>query len=413
MQKSLILLLALLISVTVFAGDTLIALDPFQNNAEHALQVLADGTLSLDFNDVPISDILQSLAEQANKNLIMPDKVAGNVTLHLRHVTWNDAFNTLLRLKNLTVQQQDNILIVTSNTQAPSTALGSMVIKINYAKAADLAGLLKGANVLSKQGNISADPRTNRLWVQDQLQQLKEARQFITQLDVPVKQVLIKARIVSVNQDCLQELGVKFGTVNTIDSLKMGGLTMNMPIAIPQNGRFNIAIAKLSPNTLLDLELSALESEGRGKVISSPELTTADRTPAFIEAGEEVPYQERTTSGATSVAFKKAVLSLKVVPQIVQPQQLILNLTVNQDKLSSLSVHGVPVIQTREIETQVAVNNGETVVLGGIYEQTQHETVQRIPFLSALPLVGHLFQDRTAQTDHRELLIFVTPQIVG
>lgn len=380
----------------------------------------ANGKLSLNFEDIKVRDLLQLLAEYAHVNIIISDSIQGGITLHLQNVTWQQALDGILSMANLTKREQGNVIFITP-TNAVNTAdtmsTNATLIRLHYANATDMANLLKTqiGGLLSKNGMVSADPRTNSLVIQDTSEKIANARNFIQHLDIPVKQILIKARIVNVDDNCLHELGVKFSTVNTNNSLSVDGLSMDMPIAInkDQNGQFNIAIAKLGPDTLLDLELSALESEGHGKIISSPELTTADRTAAYIETGEEVPYQEKTSNGDTSVAFKKAVLGLKVTPEITPENKVILNLTVNQDKLSSINVDGVPVIQTRVIGTQVLVNNGQTIVLGGIYEQNDSNTIERIPFLGSLPVVGGLFRSQVTKSQRRELLIFVTPEIVS
>jgi type IV pilus assembly protein PilQ len=419
MKKFFFIALLVLISWTkTFAADVADR-NPFvkPQQLSEKMQSNMDGSISMNFVDVKVRDVLQMLAEYAGKNIVISDSVQGNLTFLLNHVTWQQALETVLIMKNLIKKEQGNVIYILTNNEINSNRLtmsSSELIKIHYANASDLAALLKSqeSGLLSKQGYVSADPRTNTLWVQDSPQHLALIRNFIQRLDVSVKQVLIKARIVNMDENCLKELGVKFGTVPSSNPLSLDGLAMDMPIAINHTGKFNIAIAKLGANTLLDLELSALESEGHAKIISSPELITADRTPAHIEAGEEVPYQERTPSGATSVAFKKAVLSLKVTPHVTPKGDILLNLTVNQDKLSAITVHGVPAIQTREIQTQVTVQNAQTIVLGGIYEQSDSRTVERIPFLGSLPVVGGLFRTQSTNSERKELLIFVTPKIV-
>lgn len=391
--------------------------DPFAESTLPLSFITAnqDGTISINVSEIKVNEMLRALAQYGNKNIVFADAVAGNLTLHLNHVSWQQALNTILIIKGLTQKQQGNVLLVFPNHDIKNyeTALPSELIPVHYAKAAELAGLLKGQenSLLSKSGYVSADPRTNAIWVQDTPQRLQIIHNFIKRLDVPVRQVLIKARIVSVDEGYLQELGIKFGTVNAKPTDLADGLNMDMPTAANTAGHFNIAVAKLGVNTLLDLELSALQSEGHGKIISSPELIAADRTAAYIESGEEVPYQERTTTGATSVAFKKAVLSLKVVPQVTNANNIILNLTVSEDKLSPIAVQGVPAIQKREVQTQVQVHNGQTLVLGGIYEQTDSNTTERIPFLASIPVAGILFRNKAVKAERKELLIFVTPEI--
>lgn len=393
--------------------------DPFVKSVS-PLSLIKPGpgdSITIDANDIKVSEILKSLAQYAGKNIVISDAVTGNLTLRLDQVSWQQALHTILIMKGLTQKEEGNVVFIFPNqdTKSFEAALPSALITVRYAKAAELAGLLKGQDnsLLSKSGHVSADPRTNAIWVQDTPERLQVIRNFIQRLDVPLRQVLIKARIVSIDTAYVKELGIKFGTANKNPANLDDGLNMDMPaFAANTAGHFNIAVATLGANTLLDLELSALESEGHGKIISTPELIAADRTPAYIESGDEVPYQERTTSGATSVAFKKAVLSLKVVPQVTDANTIVLNLTVSQDKLSPVAVQGVPAIQKRELQTQVQVRNGQTLVLGGIYEQTDSNAMERVPFLSQVPVAGVLFRNRAVKTDRKELLIFVTPEIM-
>lgn len=417
MKKIFLLFSCLIVTIAIFANDNITTRDPFQKQTLlPTVKQETDGTLSLDFNNIAVPEVLQLIVNYSGKNLVITDDVKGSLTLHLHRVTWQQALDTILLTQNLVLREQQNVLFISSKTSLQNVVATdtAKLIKVHYAKATDLATLLKNSEngLLSATGSVSADARTNSLWLRDAPARVAMALNYIQRLDVPLKQVLIKARIVNVDENCLQELGVKFGTVNTGSPLSLDGLGMDIPVSMPQNGRFNIAIAKLGPNTLLDLELSALESEGHGKIISSPELITADRTAAYIEAGEEVPYQEKTSSGATNVTFKKAVLSLKVIPQITPQNHILLNLTVNQDKVSSVTVNGVPAIQTREVQTQVAVHDGQTLVLGGIYEQTDSNTVERIPFLGSLPIVGNFFSNKVLKSERRELLVFVTPQVL-
>lgn len=419
-MRIIIIIFLFLSWANTFADNVGVNRDPFAKPelAATALNANQDGTLSLDFSSISVREVLRLLAEFARINMVMSDAVSGNVTLHLQRVTWQQALDTILILEGLSKQQQNNVIFIARANEIEantSSTLTSMIIPVHYAKAADLVTLLKSqdSSLWSKQGVIAADIRTNSLWIQETPQKIAAIRALLARLDQPVKQVLIQARIVNIDENYLQELGVKFGTVSGGNASVLDGLNMDLPVSVKSNGHFNIAIAKLGGNTLLDLELSALESEGHGKIISSPELVTADRMPAYIESGEEVPYQEKTSSGATNVTFKKAVLSLKVVPQITPEGHIFLDLTVNQDKLSPVTVNGVPAIQTREVRTQVLVNNGQTLVLGGIYEQTQSDNVERIPFLSAIPGVGKLFTNKVTRTERKELLIFVTPKIMA
>lgn len=415
-MKYLIWFMVVVINFNCLAADS-VQRNPFEktNVQPIIIQDVQPDKITLDVSDAAVREVLKALALHVQKNIIVSALVNNNITLHLQDVTWQQAFDTILFTENLTLHEKNNVLLVTGAEETAVQDINSFqLIKIRYAKATELMELINSneQNLLSKDGVITADPRTNSIWISDNPQRLTLVRNFIQHLDVPVKQVLIKARIVSVDENCLQELGVKFGTNNQQNSTLMDGLNMDMPLSVNQNGHFNLALAKLGANTVLDLELSALQSEGKGKIISSPELITADRTPAYIEAGEEVPYQEKTASGATNVAFKKAVLSLKVIPQISSKNQVLLNLTVNQDKLSAITVRGVPAIQTREVQTQVSVRNGQTLVLGGIYEQADSNENERIPFLSDIPVLGNFFSNKVNKSERKELLIFVTPQIM-
>lgn len=323
-----------------------------------------------------------------------------------------------------------------------SEVLKTEFITLNYAKAADIANLLKdkSTSLLSVRGGALADMRTNTLIVKDIPAALAEVKELLTQLDIPVKQVLIEARIVDMDTSFESDLGIRWGITKPkhlsgtikganemIENVQNGNLSfqqgniadrlnVNLPAssstgAVP--GSMGIALANLGNGYLLDLELSAIEDEGGGKVISSPRLLTANQHPAYIESGEEIPYQEATTSGATAVEFKKAVLSLTVTPQITSDNKIVLDLKVNQDRRSlQREVLGTPAINTRQLETNVLVDNGETIVLGGIYEETNNQEVHRIPFLGSIPIVGVFFRNTSKVHDKQELLIFITPKIM-
>lgn len=389
--------------------------DPFHLVSGKKLEYQENGKITLDYANISLKELLELLAKLDHKNIIVDDNVQGDLAIHLKDLTWQQAFDAILKLKNLKSNEQNGILWVTKSAEANQNLDSSIILPIYYAKATDLVALLKSSDnhLLSKQASISADARTNTLWLQDAPDRLQAVKDFISKVDVPLKQVMIKARIVSIDENCLQELGVKFSTVNTEGTVEGGGMKMDLPIAMRNPGQFNIAVAKLGANVLLDMELSALENEGKGKIISSPELVTADRTAAYIESGEEIPYQEKTSSGATNVAFKKAVLSLKVTPKVTKQEKMVLNLVVNQDKLSTVNVQGVPAIQTRQIETEVTIRNGETIALGGIFEQTDNHQEERVPVLGHIPIIKNLFKSQTDRHEKRELVIFVTPEIIG
>jgi type IV pilus assembly protein PilQ len=329
-------------------------------------------------------------------------------------------------------------------------------MQVNYAKAADLADLIgaeSGGNaMLSERGSIAVDDRTNTLLVQDTAERLQDIRRMVTTLDIPIKQVLIESRIVVVNDDFSRDLGVRLG-VSAFHQAGSGGLTtvsgsgegtdhivttyldnqadpasttlleypdltnrynVNVPIS-DAAGRFSLAV--LESNYLVDLELTALEAEGRGEIVSTPRVITANQKEAIIEQGVEIPYQQSASSGATSVQFKKAVLSLTVTPQITPDNNIIMDLQVHKDSVGDIISTGglggtVPSIDTRNVQTQVLVADGQTVVLGGIYETERRETINKVPFLGDIPVLGHLFKSRQRTDNKAELLIFVTPRIL-
>jgi len=309
---------------------------------------------------------------------------------------------------------QESSLQNSDNITNSATALSNVLIPIHYGKAEDVGRLLtaKGGSFLSPEGNINVDKRTNSIWIEDERDRINKIRRFIKNIDIPVKQVLIEARVVNIDENFTRELGLEFGTTKETGNKTIGGLTMDLPYVSTDVGHFSFTIAKLNSDTLLDMELSALESEGHGKVISRPKLITLDREPAYIDSGESIPYQERTSQGNTNIAFKKAVLALKVTPIIVSQNKVLLHISVNQDKISILNVQGVPAIDTQEIKTQVLVNNKQTVVLGGIYEQNNDNLMTRVPVLSSIPIVGLLFRHKKSEIKRKELLIFITPQII-
>ncbi len=324
-------------------------------------------------------------------------------------------YNLILSLLLLVLPTQLNALSQDPfklNNFNQDSALKSLFITINYAGAADIAHFLNEdkAAILSSEGRALADNRTNVLWIQDRQENLERAKLIVSKLDIPVKQILIKARIVNLDERYLQNLGINFGTQNSASS---NDINLDMSHNNFQSGQFNIPIVKLRNDQFIDLQLNALEQDGLAQIISSPELITNNRVAASIQSGEEVPYQEQTINGNTSVTFKKAVLKLKVTPAVMPHQQILLKLEVNQDKISTLSVQGVPAIRTQELTTEVLLNNKETVVLGGIYEQNNSSAVNKTPFLSKIPLLGLLFQQHQTIRERKKLLIFITPVILS
>ncbi len=297
--------------------------------------------------------------------------------------------------------------------ESTASEMRTVIIQIHYADAKQLANYLddKRHRLLSPTGDAGADVRSNQLWITDHDDYLNRISRFIHHLDIPIAQVLITARIISVDDHGLAALGVLFhsSSKNTDTS---DNTTARLPKPVTDSGSATIPIIRFSDEQWLNVTLTALEQKGHAKTISSPELMTNDREPATIESGDEVPYQEKTGEGNTSVAFKKATLGLKVTPTIFPEKRLLLQLAVNQDKISSILVNGVPAIQTQRLTTKVMLHDHETVVLGGISEQMTQQEETGIPILSKIPLLGILFRYRQRWAEHKQLLIFVTPQIV-
>jgi len=422
--------------------------------------------LTLNFQDIETRAVLQLLADTSGQNMVISDSVGGNVTLRLQNVPWDQALDIVMRTKGLDMRRDGNVMFVapaaeiaarekellTARQQVQQLApLRTEYLQINYAKAGDLAALIKANqnnSLLSDRGSVAIDERTNTLLLQDTSERLSDIRRLVSTLDIPVRQVLIEARIVIVNDDYSRDLGVRFGANAAFDhggsdgagvigaNNPAGGVIsrdpgtavtpdgfptdipdsrylVNLPVTNPA-GR--LALTLLDSDYIVDLELSAAQAEGRGEIISSPRLITANQREATIEQGVEIPYQESSSSGATTTQFKKAVLSLKVTPQITPDNRVILDLTVAKDSVGQLvaSATGgfVPSIDTREIVTQVLVNDGQTVVLGGILETERRDAERKVPWLGDIPVLGYLFKT-TSKTDNKdELLIFVTPRIL-
>lgn len=407
--------------------------------------------ISLDFQDVPVRQVLQIIAQVNGFNLVTTDTVSGNVTISLSGVPWDQALDMILKIRGLDKRLEGNILLIAPSeeltareTQALQSKqqvqklaeLKSANISVNYARADELAVILKSSEggILSSRGAVSVDNRTNTLLIRDTQESIDEARSVISALDIPVKQVLIESRMVTVRDNVDEQLGVRWGfTGNTSDGAVSGSLTgadianggtvpgeitdrlnVNLPVANAA-GRIGFQIASLLDGNILDLELSALESENKGEIIASPRITVANQQEAYIEQGTEIPFVQSTSSGATSVEFKKAVLSLRVTPHITPDNRIILNLVVTQDTRGdtvSTSTGPAVAIDTQEISTQVLVENGETIVLGGIFQQISTNDVTKVPLLGDLPFIGKLFSTTGQREEKRELLIFVTPKII-
>ncbi|EOD81657.1 Type IV pilus biogenesis protein PilQ [Grimontia indica] len=436
--------------------------------------------ISINFQDISVRSVLQMVAEHNGFNLVVSDTVQGNLTLRLDDVPWQKALQTILNVKGLDKRQMGNILLVAPKAELDEqerlvlekrrqerelASLRSEVIQIKYANAVDLKDMLgggsggegedEGISLLSERGSLAVDPRTNSLVIKDLADNIDVVKSLIESLDVPVDQVEIEARIVTVDEGTLDEIGVRWGVVNRNGSFTQGGsiegnlgwenglgfdtdsgdfldisnldgvesstgniddfLNVNLAATSPNAASIAFQVASLGKDLLLDLELSALQAESKAEIISSPRLLTTNKRPAYIEQGTELPYLEASSSGAAAVSFKKAVLSLSVTPQITPDNKLVLDLQVTQDKPAGTVKAGTGeamAINTQRIGTQVLVNDGETVVLGGIYQHEMMEGVDKVPLLGDIPGLGQLFRRNYETMGKRELLIFVTPRIM-
>jgi type IV pilus assembly protein PilQ len=430
--------------------------------------------LSLNFQNVDVRALLQVIADFTDLNIITSDAVGGSITLRLKDVPWDQALDIILQSKGLDMRKNGNVILVAPRDElaakekldlearsqiADLEPLRAESFVVNYQKAEDVRRLLVDPQqrMLSKRGTAVVDPRTNQLFVRDTAARLEEVRRLLQKIDVQVPQVLIEARIVEADDRFSRNLGVRLGgnsgyptqigsggvygtggglgassstgpggTVITTTTPQVGlGGTQTPNITSTANfvnlpaagiGGFSPAGAALtlfnaSLSRFLTLEVTALEADGRGKIISSPRVITADKVKATIEQGTEIPYQNATSSGATSVEFKKAVLKLEVTPQITPEGSIFLDVKVNKDSRGQETLSG-PAIDTKNVQTQVLVDNGGTVVLGGIFEQQERNTVTKVPLLGDIPVIGYLFKSTSRTSDRSELLIFITPRIV-
>ncbi|WP_189379268.1 type IV pilus secretin PilQ [Thalassotalea profundi] len=402
--------------------------------------------ISLNFQDISVRTVLQIIADYNGFNLVISDTVAGNITLRLDGVPWDQALDIILKVKGLDKRMQGNILMVAPSDELAAreakelqarqqveelAPLYSEYIQVNYAKALEFAALIKNEenSILSERGSVSVDERTNTLLIRDTAASIKDIKRMVDVLDIPVRQVVIESRMVTVKDNINEELGIRWGVTDGGDYATSGTiagaesasggtvptlgerLNVNLPVASPA-GSLAFQVARLADGTILDLELSAMEQENKGEIIASPRITTANQKEAYIEQGVEIPYQESASSGATATQFKKAVLSLTVTPHITPDDRIILDLVVTQDTVSSVTSGTAPAIDTQRIGTQVLVNNGETIVLGGIYQQQVINSVSKVPVLGDIPYFGWMFRSSTNFNEKKELLIFVTPRIV-
>ncbi len=419
--------------------------------AEREEEEFTGERLTLSFQDIEVRAVLQLIADFTGLNVVVSDSVTGNITLRLQNVPWDHALDIILRTRGLDKRIRDNVMLVAPAEEIAArerleaearqemeelSPLRSEIFQVNYARAGEVASLLRSqdASLLSERGTVTIDERTNILIIRDTERNLSDIRELLNRLDIPVRQVLIESRIVIANDDFSRELGVRFGasgqgSAGSGDGWRAGGtrpgglvdgtagfardgsegMLVDMPVSSPA-GAVGLAVGRIG-DRVLQLELSAMETEGRGEVVSSPRVITANQRTANIQQGVEIPYQEASASGATSVSFQEALLSLDVTPQITPDDRIIMDLAVNKDSVGQIFA-GVPSIDTQAVTTQVLVDNGETVVLGGIYERERREEEARVPFFGSLPAVGWLFRNREVVDQNSELLIFVTPRIL-
>ena len=437
--------------------------------------------LSLNFQNVEVRAVLQVIADFTGLNIITSDTVGGNLTLRLKDVPWDQALDIILQAKGLSKRKNGNVVLIAPTDELAAKEklaleanaaisdlepLRTESFSLSYARAEDLRKLLsdKDQRILSKRGAATIDERTNTLFIQDTGSRLDEARRLVQQLDVPVRQVLIEARIVIADDKWGRALGARFGTQSIFNTrnynVGVSGTVHDTVNAVPNNpisrgsaaltynqgnpdllfsigapgvgtipigaqpeqlnvnlpvvgaaGSFALSILNLGSGNLVNMELSALEADNRGKVVSSPRVITADKKKAIISQGTEIPYLTAAASGATTVSFKPAVLELAVTPRITPDDRIIMDLEVKKDSVGQI-FSGIPSVDTKKVNTQVLVDNGDTIVLGGIFEQTTRTTVDKVPFLGDVPVLGQLFRRTVKQDDKTELLIFVTPKIV-
>ncbi|EXF46935.1 type 4 fimbrial biogenesis protein PilQ [Pseudomonas sp. BAY1663] len=411
--------------------------------------------LSLNFQDIDVRSVLQLIADFTDLNLVASDTVSGNITLRLQNVPWDQALDLVLKTKGLDKRQVGNVLLVApadeiaarerqeleSQRQIAELApLRREVVQVNYAKAADIARLFQSVTdkggVAEERGSIAVDDRTNNIIAYQTQERLDELRRIVAQLDIPVRQVMIEARIVEANVDYDKSLGVRWGgNFGAGDKWSAWGKNGNLDvedaegggqqITWPMNTPFvdmgavgstsGIGLGFVTDNAILDLQLSAMEKTGNGEVVSQPKVVTSDKETAKILKGAEVPYQEASSSGATSTSFKEAALSLEVTPQITPDNRIIMEVKVTKDEpdFSQAATTGVPAIRKNEVNAKVLVTDGETIVIGGVFSNTQSKSVDKVPFLGDLPFLGRLFRRDLVQDRKSELLVFITPRIMN
>ncbi|VXB05662.1 type IV pilus secretin PilQ [Pseudomonas sp. 8O] len=445
----------------VFQADNKLTISVKPLTEEDAVRRKADRftytgeKLSLNFQDIDVRSVLQLIADFTDLNLVASDTVRGNITLRLQNVPWDQALDLVLKTKGLDQRKVGNVLMVAPADEiaareqqelavqkqvAELAPLRKDIIQLNYAKASDIAKLYEeGSSGTLKddmRGSVIFDDRTNSLIVTLTQERIDELRRIVTQLDIPVRQVMIEARIVEANVDYDKSLGVRWGgnigsgnwnAWGKNGNLELGEETDGVQqIDIPFNTPFvdmgvngstsGIGIGFITNNTVLDLQLSAMEKSGSGEVVSQPKVVTSDKETAKILKGTEVPYQEASSSGATSTSFKEAALSLEVTPQITPDNRVLMEVKVTKDAPDfsvASSTGGIPAISKNEVNAKVLVADGETIVIGGVYSNTQSKSVDKVPFLGDLPFIGRVFKRDLVQDRKAELLVFLTPRIMN
>ena len=399
--------------------------------------------LSLNFQDIDVRSVLQLIADFTNLNLVASDSVQGSITLRLQNVPWDQALDLVLKTKGLDQRKIGNVLLIAPADEIAArerqelesqqlmdelAPLRRELIQVNYAKAADIAKLFESVTAANDdtqggaagRGSLTVDDRTNSIIAYQTQDRLDELRRVVAQLDIPVRQVLIEARIVEADVGYEKDLGVKWRGLSTSGNWSVsGGVTdagagtfVDLGASAATSG---LGIGFITDNTILDLELTAMESTGNGEVISQPKVVTSDKETAKILKGKEIPYQEASSSGATTTQFKDAVLSLEVTPQITPDDQVIMEVKVTKDDIddSVPRINGVPALKTNEVNAKVLVRDGETIVIGGVFSTQQGKTVEKVPFLGDLPYLGQLFKNTRILDKKSELLIFLTPRIMN
>ena len=406
--------------------------------------------LSLNFQNIEVRSLLQVIADFTNFNIVTSDSVSGAVTLRLKDVPWDQALDIILQAKGLGMRKSGNVIWIAPKDEIAAKEkldlesraaiqtlepVRTQSFQLNYTKAADVAAQVTAgtgaARILSTRGSVIAEARTNQLFVTDVPSRLEQVQQLIVKLDIPVRQVLIEARIVEASDTFGKSIGARLGgrpfTLNGGRNATFGptyttgaaGTSAGDFVNMPSTGAggapaasFAISLFESRLTRLLNLEISALEADGRGKLVSSPRVVTADQTKALIEQGTEFPYQQATSSGATSVAFRRATLKLEVTPQITPEGNIILDLDINKDSRGETTVQGIA-INTKKVKTQVLVENGGTVVIGGIFELVESEQEARVPILGDIPIAGNLFKNRSRTANKQEMLVFITPKMIS